>query len=98
VFLQLGGPGSPDLVPLTTGLPRLLGGPVIEEPAASVISPGTPAAAPTVTRALNVGGKDLIAAVYKDQRRPDGQPAELSAKARLLPEEKKLVEKAKAGL
>ena len=41
VFLQLGGPGSPDLVPLTTGLPRLLGGPVIEDPAAEAAATTT---------------------------------------------------------
>jgi TolA-binding protein len=85
VFLQLGGPGSPDLIPLTTGLPRLLGGPVVEEGGPAKTTPSALAATmPTVTRALNVAGKDLIAAVYKDQRRPDGQPVELSAKARLI--------------
>jgi TolA-binding protein len=82
VFLQLGGPGSPDLVPLTTGLPRLVGGPVIEDPAAAKDTQPRPA--PTVTRALNVGGKDLIGAAYNDQRRPDGKPLELSTKARLI--------------
>jgi len=54
VFLQLGGPGSPDLVPLTTGLPRLLGGPAIEDPAAeaaaATAATSGPPAAPTVTR------------------------------------------------
>lgn len=84
VFLQLGGPGSPDLVPLTTGLPRLLGGPVIEEPAAETTNRAGPPTAPTVTRALNVGGKDPIVATYNDQRRPDGMPTTLSAKARLI--------------
>jgi tetratricopeptide (TPR) repeat protein len=83
VFLQLGGKETPDLVPLTTGLPRLLGGPVIEEKQPAE-TPRTPSAAPTVTRALNVAGKDLIAVAYNDQRRPDGKPALLGAKARLI--------------
>jgi TolA-binding protein len=43
-----------------------------------------PNAAPTATRVLNLAGKDLIAAVYKDQRRPDGKTAELSGKARMI--------------
>ena len=83
VFLQLGGRQSPDLVPLTVGMPRLMGGPVIEgetEPPPT----GGRGAAPTVTRALNVGGKDLIVAACRDRRHPDGEPVDLEAKARLI--------------
>jgi TolA-binding protein len=39
---------------------------------------------PTVTRALSVSGKDVITALYRDQRRPDGKPGELSALGRLI--------------
>ena len=83
VFLQLGGPESPDLVPLTVGMPRLVGGPVIEEETEEQTTDQR-RAAPTVTRALNVRGKDLIVATCHDGRRPEGEPVDLEAKARLI--------------
>lgn len=83
VFLQLGGKESPDLVPLTVGMPRLVGGPVIEEETEPQPT-GRRKAAPTVTRALNVVGKDLIIAACRDERHPDGEPVDLEAKGRLI--------------
>ena len=83
VFLQLGGPDTPDLVPLTVDMPRLIGGPVIEEETDQQPQRQR-RVMPTVTRALNVRGQDPIVASCRDERRPDGQTATLQAKARLI--------------
>ena len=81
VILQLGGKDSPDIVPLVAGMPRnLLGGgklPEQEEGAAAEEEI-------VVTRVLNVSGKDVITAKYKDAKRPTDAPAELSSEGRLI--------------
>jgi len=79
VFLQLGGPASPDTIPLVAGMPRLTGGPVFEEEADKDKKAQT-----SSTRVLNVGGQDVIQAAYVDQRRPDKKTAELPGRARLI--------------
>lgn len=76
VILQLGGKDSPTVVPLSSEMPRnLIGGPKTEEE--DVIDNLT-------AHVLNVTGKDLIAAGYRDQRRPDGQATVLASRGRLI--------------
>ncbi len=83
VFLQLGSTDTPDLLPITAGMPRLTGGPIIDEDE-DTEQPRRNSNVPTVTRALNVRGTELIVATCRDERRPDGKPAELKAQARLI--------------
>lgn len=75
VVLQLGGKDSPELVPRTMAMPHgMIGGPELGD-------------APTerlVVRVLNVSGSDIITATYADQQRPDGDTADLQARARLV--------------
>ncbi|QDU92957.1 tetratricopeptide repeat protein [Lignipirellula cremea] len=76
VILQLGGKSTPSMVPLTADMPRyLVGGPVREEGAAID---------DLVTTVLNVGGQDVITAVYNDERRPEGKAVKLESQARLI--------------
>ena len=83
VILQLGGKGSPQLVPLTSAMPRrLIGGPELGEDSGE--DSGEPAGQRLVARVLNVTGADVIAASYRDQRRPDGKAMGLEARARLV--------------
>ncbi|MDX1947008.1 MAG: tetratricopeptide repeat protein [Pirellulaceae bacterium] len=80
VILQLGGKSSPAVVPLTTDMPRNLIGKVRLGDEAGVDNTG----ANLVTRVLSLTGKDVVTAVYSDERRPDGKPAPLSAQGRLI--------------
>jgi TolA-binding protein len=79
VILQLGGKDSPDIVPLVAGMPRnLLGGGKLAEadqPAGEEV---------VVTRVLNLTGKDVIAATYKDALKPEAAPATVAAQGRLI--------------
>ena len=79
VIMQLGGKQSPSLVPRTAAMPvGLVGGPKLsDEDRAS----GGEA---VVTRVLNVTGKDIITAVYRDAARPAGKPQDLRARGRLV--------------
>jgi TolA-binding protein len=80
VVLQLGGKNSPAVVPLTTDMPRDLVGKVRLGEKAT----GDAASANLVTRVLNLTGKDIVTASYKDARHPEEKPASLSATARLI--------------
>lgn len=81
VILQLGGKESPDVVPLSAGMPRnLVGGGKL---------PGEQSDAPKVgetlvTRVLNLTGKDVVAATYADKLRPKAPPRDKLAQARLI--------------
>lgn len=79
VIMQLGGGRSPSLVPRTAAMPvGLVGGPrLTEEDRAS-------GGETVVTRVLNVTGKDIISAVYRDASRPAGKPQDLRARGRLI--------------
>ena len=78
VILQLGSKTSPALVPLTSEMPRdLVGGPALTD---EERGKGTS----LVTRVLNLTGKDMITASYKDQRRPGGAAQDLLARGRLI--------------
>ena len=79
VIMQLGGKNSPDLVPVTSEMPRgLLGRPKFEEEAGNKLGTNL------VTRVLNLSGKDVISATYRDERRPDGKATDLPARGRLI--------------
>jgi TolA-binding protein len=79
VILQLGGAASPAIVPRTTDMPRtLVGGPAKDEESANEPEERL------VTHVLNLTGKDVVAATYSDAQRPDGQAAQLQARARLI--------------
>jgi len=79
VIMQLGGKQSPSLVPRTAAMPvGLVGGPKLSE--ADLASGGEA----VVTRVLNVTGKDIISAVYRDASRPTGKPQDLRARGRLI--------------
>lgn len=79
VILQLGGKNSPDLVPLVAGMPRnLIGGPKMPQEDAGATGEVL------VTRVLNLTGKDLIQATYKDSQRPKNSAGELSSQGRLI--------------
>jgi len=86
VILQLGGKSSPMDVPLTIDMARgLIGGPVMIDEVKEGEPGGTPAEPPQgVTRVLNLTGKDRVTSLYKDERRPDNQPKDLSAQGRLI--------------
>ncbi len=79
VIMQLGGKQSPSLVPRTAAMPvSLVGGPKLtDEDRAS-------GGESVVTRVLNVTGKDIISAAYRDAARPSGKPLELRARGRLI--------------
>ena len=79
VIVQLGGAASPEIVPRTVDMPRgLIGGPVVDEESEAAFDRGLSA------RVLNLTGKDVVTATYNDAVRPDGQPANLAVKARLI--------------
>lgn len=79
VILQLGSKNSPDIVPLSTNMPRnLVGRGKIPEEKTSRQGEAL------VTRVLNVTGKDRIAAVYKDALRPKGGAKPVEAEGRLI--------------
>ena len=80
VILQLGGKNSPAVVPVITEMPRGLIGKVrLGEKASS-----DTASANLVTRVLNLAGKDVVTATYKDVRQPPGKPKTVSATGRLV--------------
>jgi len=79
VLLQLGGEGSPDIVPRTVNMPRnLIGNVEAIDPEAEQI------ASDMVVRILNLTGKDLITAAYNDKQRPDAKTQRLTDTARLV--------------
>jgi TolA-binding protein len=79
VILQLGGKDSPSIVPLVAGMPRnLLGGGKLDE------ADQASGEEIVVTRVLNVSGKDIIEAEYKDELKPEAAPPAISAKGRLI--------------
>jgi TolA-binding protein len=76
VIMQLGGKESAAVVPLAAEMPRgLIGGPQRD---------ATESFSNLTAKVLNVSGKDVIASVYKDERRIDGKPQDLTARGRLL--------------
>lgn len=80
IILQLGSKSSPDLVPVTASQPRnLVGGAKLPEEEGQAKTGET-----LVTRVLNLTGKDIVTATYHDQRRPDGKPADLAGRGRLI--------------
>ncbi len=80
VILQLGGKNSPAVVPVITEMPRDLIGKVRLGDKLSSDN----ASANLVTRVLNLAGKDVVTATYKDDRHPQGKPAAASATGRLV--------------
>jgi len=80
VILQLGSKTSPSVVPVTTDMPRDLIGRVRLGEKANQDT----AAANLVTRVLNLAGKDIVTASYRDERRQEPQSATLSARGRLV--------------
>ncbi len=78
IILQLGGKDSPDIVPVVAGMPRnLLGGSKLPEESAE-------GEETIVTRVLNLTGKDIVTASYKDAERSDGMAKDLAAQGRLI--------------
>ena len=79
VILQLGGDGSPELVPRTVSMPRNLIGEVqsIDPDADETLSD-------MVIRVLNLTGKDSITAAYNDKQRLDSKALRLTDTARLV--------------
>ena len=83
VILQLGSKDSASIVPLTASMPRdLIGGPVI--PKEEMGDEGNKRDKTLVTRVLNLNGSDVAEVIYKDERRPGGPAANLTANARLI--------------
>ena len=79
VILQLGGEGSPELVPRTVTMPRNLIGDVLS------IDPETEdTLSDMVIRVLNLTGKDSITAAYNDKQRTDDNSERLTDTARLV--------------
>ena len=80
VIMQLGGKDSPTLVPITADMPRNLIGDTLtdDEGEASALD------RTLVTRVVNLTGKDIIAAGYRDELRTDGSARPLEAKGRLI--------------
>jgi len=80
VILQLGSKNSPDVVPLSTNMPRdLIGrGKLPEEKTARQ------GGEMLITRVLNVTGKDRITAIYNDTLRPKGPAKDLKSEGRLI--------------
>ncbi len=80
VIMQLGGKNSPQSVPLTSEMPRnLIGGPVLDEEEGKAGLDRT-----LVTKVLNLTGKDVLTATYSDALRPQGSPASLAGRGRLI--------------
>ena len=79
VIMQLGGDGSPELVPRTVSMPRNLIGEVqpIDPDAEEIFSD-------MVIRVLNLTGKDSITAAYNDKQRLDSKAQRLTDTARLV--------------
>jgi TolA-binding protein len=83
-ILQLGGQNSPQLVPLTSEMPRnLIGGPITDDEDEAAAQEQA-----LVTRVLNLTGKDVITSTYNDKHRPGAKPKAkplaLTAKGRLI--------------
>ncbi len=79
VILQLGGEGSPDLIPRTVTMPRNLIGTV------QAIDPDSEETfTDMVTRVLNLTGKDSITAAYNDKQRLDSETQRLTDTATLV--------------
>ena len=78
VSMQLGGKASPGLVPRPPGAATLIGGPKLSEKEAGA------GGETLVTRVLNLTGKDIVTALYRDEQRPDGKPLDLRARGRLV--------------
>ncbi len=79
VILQLGGEGSPELVPRTVTMPRNLIGDV------QSIDPDTEDTfSDMVIRVLNLTGKDSITAAYNDKQRAESATQRLTDTARLV--------------
>ncbi len=80
VIMQLGGKDSPTLVPITAEMPRNLIGDTLsdDEDEASALD------RTLVTRVVNLTGKDIITAGYRDELRTDGSARPLEAKGRLI--------------
>ncbi|HUY34416.1 MAG TPA: tetratricopeptide repeat protein [Pirellulales bacterium] len=82
LVLQLGGKHSPNIVPLSAGMPRnLIGRARTGDEKTDKAPLGGEA---LITGVLNLSGKDVITATYADANRPDGESRELAAKARLI--------------
>ncbi|HVC96761.1 MAG TPA: tetratricopeptide repeat protein [Pirellulales bacterium] len=82
VILQLGSKHSPNVVPLSAGMPRdLIGSARTGDEKADKTPMGGEA---LITGVLNLTGKDIITATYADASRADGETRELVAKARLI--------------
>ena len=80
VVLQLGGNGSPQVVPKMGHMPRNLIGTVHSADK----SEDEPLDNAMVARVLNVTGQDIITAAYLDKRRPTGKPEKLTSNGRLV--------------
>lgn len=81
VIMQLGGKNSEDIVPVTSEMPRgLIGKAKLDEETTN----SQLGANLVVTRVLNLSGKDVISAEYKDSQRPDGKAISLTNRARLI--------------
>lgn len=80
VILQLGSKSSPAVVPVTTEMPRDLVGRV----RLAEKSNADTASANLVTRVLNLAGKDVVTATYKDERRPKEKTESITGKGRLV--------------
>lgn len=79
VLLQLGGEGSPEMVPRTVTMPRNLIGEV------QSIDPDAEESMPDmVVRVLNLTGKDSITAAYNDKQRATPDAQRLTDTARLV--------------
>ena len=84
VIMQLGGKESATTVPLTASMPRdLIGGPVLPKEE-GMPEDGKARDRALITRVLNLTGSDTVEVIYKDERRPGGPAANLTANARLL--------------
>ncbi|MCA9175308.1 MAG: tetratricopeptide repeat protein [Planctomycetales bacterium] len=77
VVLQLGSKDSPSIVPLTSEMPRNLIGGAKQEDEQEMLDNLT-------VQVLNVSGKDLIAAGYHDEMRPNGDGQVLASRGRLI--------------
>ncbi|MFP6763681.1 MAG: tetratricopeptide repeat protein, partial [Planctomycetaceae bacterium] len=82
IVMQLGSQSSAAVVPVTSDMPRnLIGGGKLDEDQEENM---TEFDRGLVVRVLNLTGKDRIAAVYSDERRPDGKSLDLSIFGRLI--------------
>lgn len=80
IFMQLGSKASPVVIPVTSDMPRNLigGGKIDDEEGMSSMDMGLVAAV------LNLTGKDRITGTYNDERRPEGDSADLASFGRLI--------------